>query len=184
MVLTSLPLSRGPSPSTSPTEASGAPPRQPQSAGGPLRPSPLPIPAAHVQGTMPVGLPPAVSSVPKKTPPNCRPKGEGDAAGGERHLYLNLFPLLAGLHEMVTPEAWHKWGKTRSRREHARARRSRGVRHGGKGWRRRVGEPRHHHCRHRIRRCNRTPGAAQKMHWPRRTNGRQPGSPPGAHAPA
>ncbi len=65
MVLTSLPLSRGPSPSTSPTEASGAPPRQPQSAGGPLRPSPLPIPADQVQGTMPVGLPPAGSSVPQ-----------------------------------------------------------------------------------------------------------------------
>jgi len=31
------------------------------------------------------------------------------------------------------------------------------TQHGGKGWRRRVGEPRHHHCRHRIRRCSQTP---------------------------
>ena len=88
----------GPSPTTSQSKASGAPPRQSQSAGGPLRlsPPPLPIPAAHVQGTKPVGLRPAVSSVPK-TPPNCRPKGEGDAAGGERHPYLNLFASFAGL---------------------------------------------------------------------------------------
>ena len=105
---------------------------------------------------MPVGLPPAVSSVPK-TPANCRPKGEGAAAGGERHPYLNLFSSLAGPHEMVTPEALHKWGKTKRRRGHVRARRSRGVQHGGKGCRRRVGETRHHHCRHRIRRCSQTP---------------------------
>ena len=69
--------------------------------------APLPIPAAHVQDTMPVGLRPAVSSV-HKTPANCRPKGEGDAAGGARHPYLNLLSLFAGLQEMVTPEAWHK----------------------------------------------------------------------------
>ena len=57
----------GPSPTTSQSKASGAPPRQSQSAGGALRlcPPPLPIPAAHVQGTKPVGLRPAVSSVPK-----------------------------------------------------------------------------------------------------------------------
>ena len=86
-----------PSPTTSQSKASGAPPRQSQSAGGPprLSPPPPPIPAAHVQGTKPVGLRPAVSSVPK-TPSNCRPKGEGDAAGGERHPYLNLFSSLAG----------------------------------------------------------------------------------------
>ena len=109
----------GPSPTTSQSKASGAPPRQSQSAGGALRlcPPPLPIPAAHVQGTKPVGLSPAVSSVPK-TPPNCRPKGEGDAAGGERHPYLNLFASLAGLHEMVTPEALHKWGKANCQRGH------------------------------------------------------------------
>jgi hypothetical protein len=102
---------------------------------------------------MPVGLPPAVSSVPK-TPANCRPKGEGDAAGGEQHSYLKLLSLLAGPHEMVTPEALHKWGSTKRRRGPVRARRSRGVQHGGKGWRRRAGEPRHHHRRHRIRRCS------------------------------
>ena len=128
-----------------------------------------------------MGLPPAASSVPK-TPANCRPKGEGDAAGGERHPYLNLLSSLAGPHEMVTPEALHKWGKTKRRRGHVRARRSRGVQHGGKGWRRRVGEPRHHHCIHRIRRCSLMPDAAQETHWPRRTSGRRPGSPPGAHA--
>ena len=56
-----------PSPTTSQSKASGAPPRQSQSAGGPprLSPPPPPIPAAHVQGTKPVGLRPAVSSVPK-----------------------------------------------------------------------------------------------------------------------
>ena len=97
---------------------------------------------------------------------------------------LTLTSLLRLLGCSLTPKALHKWGKTKCRRGHERGRRSRGVQHGGKGLRRRVGEPRHHHCRHRTRRCNLMPGAAQKMHWPRRTNGRQPGSPPGAHAPA
>ena len=127
------------------------------------------------------GYPTAVSSVPK-TPANCRPKGEVDAAGGERHPYLNLFSLLAGLHEMVTPEASHMWGRTKRRRGSERARRSRGAQHGGKGWRRRAEEARRHHHRHRIRRCSLMPDAAQKMYWPKRTSGRRPGSLPGAHA--
>ena len=184
MVLTSLALFQGPHrPHISPRRA----------ALRPARHSPRAAPRArlrlHRRSRLLMskvrcrcGYPTAVSSVPKKTPANCRPKGEGDAAGGERQPYLNLFSLLAGLHEMVTPEALHKWDRTKRRRGPVRARRSRGVQHGGKGWRRRAGEARRHRRRHRIRRCSLMPDAALKTHRPRRTSGRRPGSPPGAHA--
>jgi len=184
MVLTSLALFQGPHrPHISPRRA----------AHRPARHSPRAAPRArlrlHRRSRLLMskvrcrwGYPTAVSSVPKKTPANCRPKGEGDAAGGERQPYLNLFSLLAGLHEMVTPEASHMWGRTKCRRGSERARRSRGAQHGGKGWRRRAEEARRQHHRHCIRRCSLMPDAAQKMYWPKRTSGRRPGSLPGAHA--